>query len=830
MRAVENQLPPPRSQSYLNLGSPLSAISSSPDGTKLIVAGRDIVKIVSLDGNEPKIINNLRAGKTQSLNYTGNDCCWHPSNLENYKFVIATAATNGVVVIWNTTREGSRSVEKVLNEHTRAVNKLAWHPEKMDCLLTGSQDATLRYWDIRDPNPTKIIFQPKSESVRDVQFNPFNTSYFAAAFDNGTVQLWDYRKNTGPVEKITAAHQGLVLAIDWHPEERNIIASGGRDRCVRIWDLSSPGGKSLNNVTTISSVSRIKWRPGYKWHIASCSSIVDLQTHIWDVKKPYIPIASFREHRDVPTGLLWQNPNQLISCSKDSYLMINNIKDAYRPHKHIRTTGLTWNIYNELALVNEKINRNLNDPTVQLASQFPSFFASFNVATTQPLPQSTPDPKGIVSVHSPLFQKNEYFFLFEYFAKNYKFTGMPFQELCDHNERTSLQVKQFHISKIWSLIKLHFQDDFEKQQQQQQQQDQIQEQQRQQEQLELQQQQLQNQQQQGQQSKDEKPSDEDHKKSVSHNLVVGGLGESGDEIKDDSLGSDFYDHHQHVQTSNTLFDDGEEESIFLSAEAVTPLAPLPTRAPSPSNSKLDKHHHHHHHHHLNEKQQSSVNLQKGFIQNKDLVFSDNHFLLNDSSNSKMFNNSSSLNSSANNLSLNDSGNQQSSLLTFLEIPEFDFQPILIEMLNYCIEKGDVQTCVFVVLVLKSALKIDQQKQSQWFSSYIELLQRYKLWTYATEIMKNCSDPAISQMSQKHTSFISSCSHCGKTIPQNSLVCEKCTKVASICSICRLPVKGSFVWCQGCGHGGHLQHLKSWFDKNDHCPSGCSHICKPLIKV
>lgn len=33
--------PPNKCQTYLNLGSPLSAISSSPDSTKLIVAGRD---------------------------------------------------------------------------------------------------------------------------------------------------------------------------------------------------------------------------------------------------------------------------------------------------------------------------------------------------------------------------------------------------------------------------------------------------------------------------------------------------------------------------------------------------------------------------------------------------------------------------------------------------------------------------------------------------------------------------------------------------------------------------------------------------------------------
>jgi hypothetical protein len=43
--------------------------------------------------------------------------------------------------------------------------------------------------DIRDPNAKAITFDAKSTSVRDVQFNPFYSNYFGAAFDNGTVQV-----------------------------------------------------------------------------------------------------------------------------------------------------------------------------------------------------------------------------------------------------------------------------------------------------------------------------------------------------------------------------------------------------------------------------------------------------------------------------------------------------------------------------------------------------------------------------------------------------------------------------------------------------------------
>ena len=34
----------------------------------------------------------------------------------------------------------------------------------------------------------------------------------------------------------------------------------------------------------------------------SCSLIVDFDIHVWDIRRPYIPYASFSEHKDVVTG------------------------------------------------------------------------------------------------------------------------------------------------------------------------------------------------------------------------------------------------------------------------------------------------------------------------------------------------------------------------------------------------------------------------------------------------------------------------------------------------------------------------------------------------
>ncbi len=63
------------------------------------------------------------------------------------------------------------------------------------------------------------------------------------------------------------------------------------------------------------------------------------------------------------------------------------------------------------------------------------------------------------------------------------------------------------------------------------------------------------------------------------------------------------------------------------------------------------------------------------------------------------------------------------------------------------------------------------------------------------------------------------------------VCERCKRTAPICSLCQMPVSGLFVWCQGCGHGGHLEHMQEWFASSSTvCPAGCGHACnlRPLV--
>jgi WD40 repeat protein len=110
------------------------------------------------------------------------------------------------------------------------VTSVAWSPDG-EQILTGHMDSSVTLWEASKRKEVLDLYVPDA-STYQVAFSPDGT-LFASAQQDGTVYLWD--AGTGDRLAGLASHQGAVTAIAFSPVEGEILASGGEDGQVVIW-------------------------------------------------------------------------------------------------------------------------------------------------------------------------------------------------------------------------------------------------------------------------------------------------------------------------------------------------------------------------------------------------------------------------------------------------------------------------------------------------------------------------------------------------------------------------------------------------------------------
>ncbi|XP_059809700.1 GATOR complex protein WDR24-like isoform X1 [Hypanus sabinus] len=764
-----------------SLDAPANAISVCRDGAQVAVAGRNIFKIYSIEEEQFTEKANLRVGRKPSLNFSCADVAWHQMD-EN---LLATAATNGAVVTWNLGRPSRNKQDQLFMEHKRTVNKVCFHPLELNILLSGSQDGSMKCFDLRRKESI-CTFSGQSESVRDVHFSARDFFTFAATFENGNVQLWDMRR-PDRCERMFTAHNGPVFSCDWHPDDRGCLVTGGRDKMVKVWDLTGYKARESYCVQTIASVARVLWRPERRYHIATCSMMVDHNIYVWDVRRPYVPFAMFEEHKDVTTGIAWRHahdPHFLLSGSKDSTLYHHFFRDAQRPASRAVPEGLSISLFGDVAFAVKESLCSAEGARKPYGPdrRYPFFF----VRRQDPAEQFT-SVSSALSVFELRPGAAAPVDWFSQTACRYSLNGGPLPELCDRNAAVARQLRRYQVAQIWTMLKIiyagagacaagtqggggqgsskaaHPLSSFT---------------------LKDGNAAL------GSEAKLERVRLENRQDSLPLDLTVISL--QTNEDNEETEGSD--------APADYLFGDGEvdEDDFFIVDHE---------NAPAEENE--------------------FILPQEGFPLRHEILdhpTSLDHFQ--DKTDSPHI-----------------SGNEADSVsltptegisLVSVSQPPFDhsfstdyFNPIVRDMMCFYAEQGDVQMAISVLIVLGDRIRkeIDEQTQEHWYMSYIDLLQRFRLWNVANEVIKLSTCRSINCLNQASTTLHVNCNNCKRPMNTHGWMCERCRRGASKCAVCHHAVKGLFVWCQGCTHGGHLQHVMEWFRLHTHCPTGCGHICE-----
>lgn len=362
--------------------------------------------------------------------------------------ILATAATNGVVSVFDLSRSGRQKQFLTYNDHERTTNSVCFHMTDPHLLLSCSQDGTVKRFDTR-ADKAVTTFYSNSESVRDVKFSPGNPYIFAAASENGLVQLWDTRRADRCTSQFTA-HSEPIYTCDWHPMNPNWLATGSRDKQIKIWSLGTGEIDPVHTIQTIAVVGRVRWRPEHVNQIASCALVMDYSIYIWDVRRPYIPYAVFNEHSNVTTDIAFKgdDPNTLLSTSKDSTLFRHSLVDMGSA-PGVNAQGASINFRGDLVFANKlkAVTKPSVDATDGVAQEpLEHFHLAKSSLFTFPSSATT-------AVEDSKYLR-EYLAL-KGMAMEYRLTG-PLIEICDHNAEVAKKFSKPNVATLWRWVRQFF--------------------------------------------------------------------------------------------------------------------------------------------------------------------------------------------------------------------------------------------------------------------------------------------------------------------------------------------------------------------------------------
>ena len=207
-------------------GKWVTTVSPSPDGKNVAYGSvdRSVVVVRALDGIERFSGHSHKEAVTA--------LAWSPGGDK-----LATGSADATVKVWSASTGGE--VTTIMQVRS-AVTALAFSPDAR-WLAVAAVDLSIRVFKTTDFKLAKTFFG-HDRPIEALAFHPKNWLLGSASRD-GSVGLWNVRHGIGH-GLIEASHLPLS-SLAFSPDGRHMV-SGGLDKTLRVWRLTTPASAERN--------------------------------------------------------------------------------------------------------------------------------------------------------------------------------------------------------------------------------------------------------------------------------------------------------------------------------------------------------------------------------------------------------------------------------------------------------------------------------------------------------------------------------------------------------------------------------------------------------
>ncbi|KAK9238380.1 WD40-repeat-containing domain protein [Lipomyces kononenkoae] len=208
-------------------------------------------------------------------------------------------------------RQRSLLANKTKSDYTAPLTSLDWNSTDNSLVITSSIDTTCTIWDLNTSvAKTQLIAHDKE--VFDARFTAGNVDVFASVGADGSVRVFDLRS----LEHSTIIYEPVspppLLRISTNSRDPNLLATFSVDsNVVHVLDIRSPGSAVVELDAHVANVNAVEWAPQQRNVLATAAD--DCQVLVWDVSANRSDIGlAYTENAEV-NNITWNGTGDWIS-------------------------------------------------------------------------------------------------------------------------------------------------------------------------------------------------------------------------------------------------------------------------------------------------------------------------------------------------------------------------------------------------------------------------------------------------------------------------------------------------------------------------------------